>query len=105
MRNSRLLLDNGLEVLRAAGASNTIAESVGETTFILQQGTCRFGTDPATSVLNPFCQSHEVSNLFVVDGSFMPTSGGVPSTLTIMANAFRVADHLVHRLRARTGLT
>jgi hypothetical protein len=100
VRNSRILLDKGLEVLRAAGASNTTADSVGGTTFILQHGTCRFGTDPATSVLNPFCQSHEVSNLFVVDGSFMPTSGGVASTLTIMANAFRVADHLVQRLRA-----
>ena len=99
VRNSGMLLDKGLGLLRAAGASTTVAASAGDTTFILQHGTCRFGTDPATSVLNPFCQSHEVSNLFVVDGSFMPTSGGVPSTLTIMANAFRVADHLVHRLR------
>ena len=63
-----------------------------------------FTLDPATSVLDPFCRSHEVDNLFVVDGSFMPTSGGVPSTLTIMANAFRVADHVVQRLRAGTRI-
>jgi choline dehydrogenase-like flavoprotein len=99
VENSRLLAGKGLDVLRAAGANSTTVESTGETTFVLQHGTCRFGDDPATSVLNRFCQSHEVQNLFVVDGSFMPTSGGVPSTLTIMANAFRVADHLVRRLR------
>jgi choline dehydrogenase-like flavoprotein len=100
VQNSRWLRDKGLEVLRAAGASATIAESAGATTYVLQHGTCRFGTDPTTSVLDRFCRSHEVSNLYVVDGSFMPTSGGVPSTLTIMANAFRVADHLVKRLRS-----
>jgi choline dehydrogenase-like flavoprotein len=98
--NSRILLDKALELFRAAGASNTIGDAAGETTFVLQHGTCRFGHDPATSVLDPFCRTHELGNLFVVDGSFMPTSGGVPSTLTIMANAFRVADHLVQRLRA-----
>jgi choline dehydrogenase-like flavoprotein len=100
VENSRWLLDKGLEVLRAAGASATIVGSAGATTFVLQHGTCRFGTDPTTSVLDRFCRSHEVANLYVVDGSFMPTSGGVPSTLTIMANAFRVADHLVQRLRS-----
>lgn len=97
--NSRVLLEKGLQVLQAAGADKITSQDAGGTTFILQHGTCRFGDDPTTSVLNRFCQSHEVTNLFVVDGSFMPTSGGVPSTLTIMANAFRVADHLVRRLR------
>jgi choline dehydrogenase-like flavoprotein len=98
--NSRMLLDKVLEVFRGADASNTVADTAGETTFVLQHGTCRFGRDPATSVLDPFCRSHEVDNLYVVDGSFMPTSGGVPSTLTIMANAFRVADHLAQRFGA-----
>jgi choline dehydrogenase-like flavoprotein len=70
----------------------------GETT-ILQCGTCRFGTDPAASVLDPECRSHEVPNLYVVDGSFMPSSGGVPLTLTIAANSYRVADRLVRRLK------
>jgi choline dehydrogenase-like flavoprotein len=68
-------------------------------TKFLQGGTCRFGVDPATSVLDKNCRAHEVPNLYVTDGSFMPTSGGVPFTMTIMANALRVADHLVDRLR------
>lgn len=58
-------------------------------------GTCRMGNDPETSVLNRWCQSHEVDNLWVVDGSFMPTSGGYNPTLTIFANAYRVADHFI----------
>ena len=73
--------------------------TAGETT-ILQGGTCRFGTDPATSVLDKDCRAHAVPNLYVVDGSFMPTSGGVPITLTIVANAFRVADALVQRMKS-----
>jgi choline dehydrogenase-like flavoprotein len=67
--------------------------------MILQGGTCRFGKDPATSVLDKDCRAHEVDNLYVVDGSFMPTSGGVPVTLTIAANSFRVADALVRRMK------
>jgi choline dehydrogenase-like flavoprotein len=63
-----------------------------------QNGTIRFGTDPATSALNLYCQSHEVDNLFVVDGSFFPSSSAVNPTLTIIANAIRVADHLKGRL-------
>jgi choline dehydrogenase-like flavoprotein len=70
----------------------------GETT-ILQHGTCRFGNDPATSVLNKDCRAHEVPNLYVVDGSFMPSAGSVPSTLTIAANSFRVAHNLIRKLK------
>ena len=61
-------------------------------------GGCRFGDDPKNSVLNANCQAHEVNNLYVTDGSFMPTGGSVPYTFTIYANAFRVADHLIERL-------
>ena len=60
----------------------------------LQAGGCRFGNDSKTSVLNKHCQSHEICNLFVTDGSFMPTGGSVPYTFTIYANSFRVADYL-----------
>ena len=60
----------------------------------LQAGGCRFGDDPKTSVLNKNCQAHEVKNLFVTDGSFMPTGGSVPFTFTIYANSFRVADFI-----------
>ncbi len=63
-----------------------------------QNGTIRFGTDPATSALDVHCRAHEVDNLYVVDGSFFPSSAAVNPALTIMANALRVGDHLLERL-------
>ena len=63
-----------------------------------QAGTCRFGTDPATSVLDLNCRAHEVDNLYVTDASFFPSIGAVNPTLTIIANALRVADHLKERM-------
>jgi len=65
-----------------------------------QAGTCRFGTDPSTSVLDPDCRAHEVDNLYVVDTSFFPSIGAVNPALTAMANALRVGDHLLGRLDA-----
>ncbi|BBU20418.1 GMC family oxidoreductase [Mycobacterium xenopi] len=59
-------------------------------------GTCRFGTDPKSSVLDPQNRAHEVDNLYVVDGSFFPSSAGLNPGLTIAANALRVAAHLNH---------
>jgi len=59
-----------------------------------QNGTLRFGHDPATSVLDVNCKAHELDNLYVVDGSFFPSSAAVNPALTIMANALRVGDHL-----------
>jgi choline dehydrogenase-like flavoprotein len=56
------------------------------------------GTDPKTSVLNTECRAHDVENLYVTDGSFMPTGGSVPYTWTIYANAFRVADRIKEEL-------
>ena len=64
-----------------------------------QAGTCRFGADPATSVLDPNCKAHEVDNLYVVDTSFFPSIGAVNPALTAMANSLRVGDHLLERLR------
>ena len=64
-----------------------------------QNGTIRFGRDPKTSALDPNCRAHEVGNLYVVDASFFPSSGAVNPALTIMANALRVGDHLLERLR------
>ncbi|RLB55617.1 MAG: GMC family oxidoreductase [Deltaproteobacteria bacterium] len=69
------------------------------TTYHLQHGTCRFGSNPEESVLDVNCQAHEVANLYVTDGSFMPTSGAVPATPTILANSLRVARHLAGRFR------
>jgi choline dehydrogenase-like flavoprotein len=63
-----------------------------------QNGTIRFGHDPRMSALDANCRAHEVDNLYVVDGSFFPSSGAVNPALTIMANALRVADHLRERL-------
>jgi choline dehydrogenase-like flavoprotein len=63
-----------------------------------QNGTIRFGRDQRTSALDPMCKSHELDNLYVVDGSFFPSSGAVNPALTIMANALRVGDHLLERM-------
>jgi choline dehydrogenase-like flavoprotein len=63
-----------------------------------QNGTCRFGTDPKTSVLDVNCRTHGLDNLYVVDGSFFASSGAVNPSLTIIANALRVGDHLLERL-------
>jgi choline dehydrogenase-like flavoprotein len=64
-----------------------------------QAGTVRFGTDPASSVLDLNCRAHDLDNLYVVDGSFMPSIGAVNPTLTIVANALRVGDHIAGRLK------
>jgi choline dehydrogenase-like flavoprotein len=67
-----------------------------------QNGTCRFGRDPKTSVLDINCKTHDLDNLYLVDGSFFASSGAVNPALTIMANALRVGDHLVERLGTST---
>ncbi|WP_321475744.1 GMC family oxidoreductase [uncultured Paludibaculum sp.] len=64
-----------------------------------QNGTIRFGRDPLTSALDVNCKAHELDNLYVVDGSFFPSSGAVNPALTIMANALRVGDHLIERFK------
>jgi choline dehydrogenase-like flavoprotein len=63
-----------------------------------QVGTCRFGDDPATSVLDANCRAHEVDNLYVVDTSFFPSIGAVNPALTAMANAIRVGEHIDARM-------
>jgi len=63
-----------------------------------QAGTCRFGSDPATSVVNVDCRAHELDNLYVADTSIFPSIGAVNPALTAMANALRVGDHLLERM-------
>jgi choline dehydrogenase-like flavoprotein len=63
-----------------------------------QAGTCRFGTDPATSVLDTNCKAHELDNLYLVDTSFFPSIGAVNPALTAIANALRVGDHIAQRI-------
>ena len=69
-----------------------------------QAGTCRFGTDPATSVLDVDCRAHELDNLYVVDTSVFPSIGAVNPALTAMANSLRVGDHLLERLGATAAI-
>jgi choline dehydrogenase-like flavoprotein len=69
-----------------------LGKDIGQSGTAHQAGTCRFGADPATSVLNLDCRAHEVDNLYITDASFFPSIGAVNPTLTIIANALRVAD-------------
>jgi choline dehydrogenase-like flavoprotein len=96
------LKDRWVDVLKRAGHATTSVplhayfkkriplEGVGH-----QNGTCRMGTDPATSVLDPHCKAHDLDNLYVVDASCFVSASAVNPSLTIIANAIRVADHLL----------
>ena len=79
-----------------AGARKTIPVYLDQMTgnTCHQHGTARMGFDPAKSVLNEWCQSHDVENLFVLDGSGFPTATGVNPTLTMIANAWRCSDYI-----------
>lgn len=81
--------------LRRMGAATVGSHANGGPSTNLQAGGCRFGADPSTSVLDRDCRVHDATNVFVTDGSFMPTGGSVPYTWTIYANAFRVAEAIV----------
>jgi choline dehydrogenase-like flavoprotein len=96
---TRLLVERGTQVLKGLSPDETFTESTTGVTRFLQGGTCRFGDDPASSVIDRNCRLHEVPNLYVTDGSFLPNAGSVPVTLTILANSFRVADHIASRFR------
>jgi choline dehydrogenase-like flavoprotein len=98
------LSEKANKLLAALGAKNISSSVSGSPSTNLMAGGCRFGDDPNTSVLNKNCQAHEVDNLYVTDGSFMPTGGSVPYTFTIYANAFRVADKIkAHLTQLNTG--
>ncbi len=93
----RYLIDRGADILEASGASNVRKVYADRITGNCshQHGTARMGDDPATSVLDRWCRAHEVENLYAVDGSPFPTATGANPTLTIMANAWRVAERIV----------
>ena len=82
------------DMMRAAGYPLVFVERMGIATNSHQCGTARFGADPATSVLDTNCRTHDVDNLYVVDSSFFPSSAAMNPALTIAAQALRVADHL-----------
>ncbi|MEV4642451.1 GMC family oxidoreductase [Actinoplanes sp. NPDC049548] len=92
----RWLIDRNAEILDAAGAHKTYRVYIDRITGNCshQHGTTRMGNDPETSVVNRDCRAHEVDNLFVVDGGPFPTATGANPTLTIMANAWRVAERI-----------
>ena len=92
------LAKRGERVLRKMGAKNISSSISGAPPPNLVGGGCRFGDDPQMSVLNADCRAHDVENLYVTDGSFMPTGGSVPYTWTIYANSFRVADKIIDQL-------
>ncbi|HHO68448.1 MAG TPA: GMC family oxidoreductase [Gammaproteobacteria bacterium] len=99
----RYLVERARQVLERMGAIDVEGSASAWPPPNLVAGGCRFGDDPATSVLDRDCRAHEVDNLFVTDGSFMPTGGSVPYTWTIYANAFRVADRIIEQLGGKEG--
>jgi choline dehydrogenase-like flavoprotein len=84
------------ERLRAAGYPIVLSRPFDRRTPSHQCGTVRIGADPATAPLDPFCRAFDHPNLFVVDASFLPTSAAVNPSLTIAAQALRVAEHIAH---------
>jgi choline dehydrogenase-like flavoprotein len=91
------LVEEMARLLRRLGFWAIVRHSHGARNTTHQCGTMVFGHDPATSVLDPFCRTHDVGNLFVVDASFFPSSAAVNPALTIAAQALRVADHIAQR--------
>lgn len=95
LKVGRYLAEKAEKLFREVGMKNVQSSVSGAVSANLQAGGCRFGNDPKTSVLDKNCKSHEVKNLYVTDGSFMPTGGSVTYTFSIYANAFRVADQIL----------
>ena len=80
--------------LRRAGLPISLVDTRGVDAIQHQSGTLRFGSDPRSSVLDPWCRSHDIENLWVVDASFMPSSAAVNPSLTILAQALRAGERL-----------
>jgi len=90
------------EILRKMGAQEVYSSVSPVPPQNLIAGGCRFGDDPKHSVLNRYCQSHDLPNLFVADASFMPTGGSTPYTWTIYANALRISEYMIRELKRGT---
>jgi choline dehydrogenase-like flavoprotein len=99
--NDRRLIQHGIqqarETLTAAGAWQVQA---GPVSSAHPMGTVRMGSDPQTSVINAYCQSHDIPNLFVTDTSIFPTGGGANITLTAMAVTLRAAGYMIKQAKA-----
>jgi choline dehydrogenase-like flavoprotein len=88
------LISAARKMMQEAGYPFVAVQRMGIDTNSHQCGTIRFGADPATSVLDAHCRTHEVDNLYIVDSSFFPSSAAMNPALTIAAQALRVAEHL-----------
>lgn len=95
VRAHRRLVTEARRILRALGYWAVVSHSHNRSNTTHQCGTLCFGTDPARSVLDPYCRTHDIENVFVVDASFFPSSAAVNPALTIVAQALRAADHLM----------
>ena len=88
------LLDQVKRIMRRSGYPVCIVDRRGIRAIQHQCGTIRFGNDPGTAVLDPWCKAYDLENLYVMDASFFPTSGAVNPSLTIVAQVLRAAEHL-----------
>jgi choline dehydrogenase-like flavoprotein len=102
LKAHRELVAETARLLKRLGFWAVVTHSHGARNTTHQCGTLVFGTDPRTSVLDPYCRTHDVDNLFVVDASFFPSSAAVNPALTIAAQALRVAEH-IKTTRMRIG--
>lgn len=94
------LLMRWSDVLNKAGECDAYLTVKMDVNMVPHQcGTCRFGTDPKTSVLDINCKAHDLDNLYVVDSSFYPSSAALNPTNTLLANALRVGEHLIERMK------
>jgi len=94
---------DAIEMRETGTSAMYVGPKLGVSGVSHQNGTLRFGHDPATSVLDVSCKAHELDNLYVADSSFFPSSGAVNPSLTIMANALRVGDRILERLGRTAG--
>ena len=98
LKSHRELVRQWTKLMRGLGYPIIITQKMDIKVAMHQCGTARFGNDPKTSVLDPFCKVWDVDNLYVVDASFLPSSTAVNPSLTIVAQAVRVAEHLINEV-------
>jgi choline dehydrogenase-like flavoprotein len=99
LRTHQRWVDRCRQILRRTGYPIVLAKGFGTDVVSHQCGTVRFGSDPATSALDPLCKAWDHDNLYVVDSSFFPSSAAVNPALTVAAQALRVGQHLRTALR------
>jgi len=97
LKPHKVLVKKLASLIRLSGYPVVLTKPLLKHSTSHQCGTVKFGNDPATSALDQYCRSHDQDNLFVIDASFMPSSAAVNPALTIAANAFRAADHMLKK--------